>query len=112
MKVLIYGVLFHLSCLFIFTYVYFSLYENEFENVLEEGRKNLSTNVKIMDCFYFATTVEAGVGLTSLQPTTNLAKFMVCVQQIFMIIGNIFILYFSLIQPKQWLQKIRKALKL
>jgi len=65
-----------------------------------------------MDCFYFATTVEAGVGLTSLQPTTNLAKFMVCVQQIFMIIGNIFILYFSLLQPKKIMTKMRKLLKL
>jgi len=112
MKVLIYGVLFHLSCLIIFTYIYFTLYENSFENIIEEGRKNLNTNVKIMDCFYFATTVEAGVGLTSLQPTTNLAKFMVCVQQIFMIIGNIFILYFSLLQPKKIMTKMRKLLKL
>lgn len=108
MKVLLYGVLFHISCLVIFTYVYFSLYETSFENIIEGKREHVHINTKLMDCFYFATTVEAGVGLTSLQPTTNLAKFLVCVQQILMIIANIFILYFSLIHPKKFIQKMMK----
>ncbi len=110
MKIILYGVLFHISCLVVFTYIYFSLYETSFENIIEEQRKNIPMNIKLMDCFYFATTVEAGVGLTSLQPTTNLAKFLVCIQQILMIIANIFILYFSLIHPKKFIKKMVKML--
>lgn len=111
MKVILHGVLFHLFCLVIFTYIYFLLYENAFENIIEEGRKNIPLDVKIMDCFYFATTVEAGVGLSSLQPTTNLSKLLVCMQQILMIVANIFILYFSFFQPRTILKKVKKIIR-
>jgi len=95
MKILIRGVLFHIVSLAIFTYIYFTLYETDFENIIEDSLDEISIDIKFMDCFYFATTVEAGVGLTSLQPTTNLSKFIVCIQQFLMIIANFVILYFS-----------------
>ena len=108
MKVLIRGVLFHIVSLAIFTYIYFTLYETDFENIIEGSIDEISIDIKFMDCFYFATTVEAGVGLTSLQPTTNLSKFIVCIQQILMIIANIVILYFSFIRPKKLVNTVKK----
>jgi hypothetical protein len=111
MRVLLRGVLFHIMSLAIFTYIYFILYETDFENVIEGSHGELSTDKKLMDCFYFTTTIEAGVGLTSLQPTTNLSKFIVCIQQIFMIIANIVILYFSFIQPKKLVNTVKKFIR-
>ena len=108
MKVLIRGVLFHIVSLAIFTYIYFILYETDFENIIEDPLDEISIDIKFMDCFYFATTVEAGVGLTSLQPTTNLSKFIVCIQQFLMIIANFVILYFSFIQPKKLVNTVKK----
>ena len=108
MKILIRGVLFHIVSLAIFTYIYFTLYETDFENIIEDSLDEISIDIKFMDCFYFATTVEAGVGLTSLQPTTNLSKFIVCIQQILMIIANIVILYFSFIRPKKLVNTVKK----
>jgi hypothetical protein len=110
MRVLIQGVVFHFICLAVFTIIYFALYETDFENIIEEDKNDLSEDVKLMDCFYFATTVEAGVGLTSLQPTTNRAKFIVSIQQILMIIANIVILYFSFIQPRTILKKVKNII--
>jgi hypothetical protein len=95
LQILIKGIFFHIACLAIFTLIYFIIYENEFENVIEENKKRLSKMDKLVDCFYFSTTVEAGVGLTSLQPITYLAKVLVCIQQFCMIFGNIFIFYLS-----------------
>jgi len=111
MHILTKGIIFNILNLAIFTYIYFTLYETDFENHIEDPRDELSTDIKFMDCFYFATTVEAGVGLTSLQPTTNLAKFIVCIQQIFMIIANIVILYFSLIQPRKFTDTVMKIIR-
>ncbi len=110
MKIVLYGVIFHICCLVIFTYIYFSLYDTSFENIIELETTNIPTKTKIVDCFYFATTVEAGVGLSSLQPTTSLAKFTVCIQQFLMIIANIVILYFSLIHPKKLMKKLTKLI--
>lgn len=95
MHVLVQGVVFHLSSLAIFTLVYFLLYDNNFDNIVQGDSKPIPINDQFMDCFYFSTTVAAGVGLTSLQPNTNMAKFIICIQQFLMIIANIFILYFS-----------------
>ena len=111
MKVLIRGVLFHIVSLAIFTYIYFTLYETDFENIIEDSLDEISIDIKFMDCFYFATTVEAGVGLTSLQPTTNLSKFIVCIQQFLMIIANFVILYFSFIQPRTIFKKVKKIVQ-
>lgn len=111
MHILTKGAIFHILSLAIFTYIYFTLYETDFENHIEDPRDELSIDIKLMDCFYFATTVEAGVGLTSLQPTTNLAKFIVCIQQIFMIIANIVILYFSFIQPRKLVNNVSKIIR-
>ncbi len=111
MKVLIRGVLFHIVSLAIFTYIYFILYETDFENIIQDSHDEISIDIKFMDCFYFATTVEAGVGLTSLQPTTNLSKFIVCIQQILMIIANIVILYFSFIRPKKLVNTVKKFVR-
>lgn len=107
-SVLLKGVLFHVLCLILFTLIYFALYESHFENIIEKEKNNLPTSTKFVDCFYFSTTVEAGVGLTSLQPTTHISKILVSVQQILMIIGNIFILYLSFKAPKHVLKKFER----
>lgn len=107
-RVLIKGVLFHILCLTVFTLIYFSIYETDFENIIEKEKNYLPETTKLIDCFYFSTTVEAGVGLTSLQPTSYRSKILVCIQQILMIIANIFILYLSFKAPKRIITKLEK----
>jgi len=96
MNILIRGLLFHACSLVFFSIIYFILYDrfNAFENVLDK-EEEISTNVKLITSFYFATTVESGVGLSSLQPTTTLSKLLVSLQQLCMIVSNVFILYVS-----------------
>jgi hypothetical protein len=103
MNILIRGLLFHAISLVIFSIIYFILYEHfdAFENVIDFDPE-VSTNTKLITSIYFATTVESGVGLTSLQPTTTLSKLLVSLQQICMIVSNVFILYVSYhMKPKK-----------
>tara|TARA_B100000035_G_C21017802_1_gene562745 strand:- start:613 stop:909 length:297 start_codon:yes stop_codon:yes gene_type:complete len=90
------GLSFHFICLAIFTLIYVAIYDECFINTLQHYDKNLPKNEKFVDCFYFSTTVQAGVGLTSLKPTNAKGKLIVSLQEILMIVANILILIWSI----------------
>ena len=95
-RLLLKGLGFHFICLAIFTVIYINIYDDCFVNTLQHYNKNLPENNKFIDCFYFSTTVQSGVGLTSLKPKNTKGKIFVCLQEFLMIIANILIFYWSI----------------
>jgi hypothetical protein len=95
-KLLLKGLGFHFISLAIFTIIYINLYSECFINTLHHYNKKLPENNKFIDCFYFSTTVQSGVGLTSLKPKNTKGKIIVCLQEILMIVANILIFYWSI----------------
>ena len=66
-------------------------------SVLPKGSFTVNNEVvepKFIDVFNLSTTIQAGVGVTSLTPVTTLGKFIMALQQILMIAKNLTILYF------------------
>ena len=56
---------------------------------------------KFIDYFGLSITTQAGVGITSLTPISNLAKLLLIFQQFFIISFNIILLYFLLFIHKE-----------
>lgn len=80
--------IYHISLVILFSIIYFFIYDNNFINSIPDSKED----PKISDCVFYATTIQAGVGLPSLSPKTHLSKIIVCLQQLLMIGGNLFIL--------------------
>jgi len=83
MKYVFRTVLFHFICILFFGYIYM-LSKSEFS----EG------TIDALDCFFLSTTIQSGVGYTLLTPTTYFIKWVIMIQQYFMISINVFLLYF------------------
>ena len=79
-------VVFHFTCIVLFTLLYFYL-SDHFDKMNNETRPEL------IDYFFLGTTIQAGVGYTSLTPNTTLVKFIMILQQFFMLSINVFLLY-------------------
>jgi hypothetical protein len=69
-----------------FTLLYFLLTDH-FDKMSNEKHPEL------IDYFFLGTTIQSGVGYTSLTPITALAKFVMILQQMFMLSINVFLLY-------------------
>ena len=78
----------HFTALLLFTFIYASLPEDTFE-FSDRNRKP-----SLFDFFNMATTIQSGVGLTSLYPKSDFGIFFTTTQQLLMIVKNIFILHF------------------
>lgn len=85
MKYVLRTVLFHFICILFFGYIYM-LSKSEFSS--KEG------TVDTFDCFFLSTTIQAGVGYTSITPITYFSKLIVMIQQFYMLSTNVFVLYF------------------
>jgi hypothetical protein len=68
----------HICTIVFFSWIYF-VFKSHFVNTLSH------TEVRYMDCIGLSATIQAGVGLTSISPTTLLGKMIVLVQQLMMI---------------------------
>jgi hypothetical protein len=86
MKIVIRTLLFHLLSIIIFTFIYFNINTN-FTN-------QINNNVNIYDFFLLATTIQVGVGYSSLYPTTDISKLVIIMQQFCMLSTHIITLYF------------------
>lgn len=86
MKRVLQTVVFHLVCILMFTLLYFFLTDH-FEKMSNEKHPEL------IDYLFLATTVQSGVGYTSLTPSSTLSKFIMILQQMFMLSINVFLLY-------------------
>ena len=87
MRLVLKTLFFHLVCISIFGIIYWNLAEH-FSLVINNTRPEL------IDFVFLSTTVQAGVGLSDLNPLTSLSKFLLIVQQFIMISTNVFLFYF------------------
>ena len=86
MKKVFQTVTFQFIFIIIFTLLY-SIFSSHFEKMSNEKEPEL------IDYFFLGTTIQAGVGFTSLTPITPLAKFIMIFQQFLMMSTNVFLLY-------------------
>jgi hypothetical protein len=85
MKIVIRTVFFHFLCIIIFGILYFYLKEDFSEK--EKVKK------EIIDYVLLSTTIQAGVGVSELYPTTFYGKLTMIIQQIIMICTHVFTIY-------------------
>ena len=85
MKIVIRTVFFHFLCIILFGILYFYLKED----FLEKEKNNL----EVIDYLLLSTTIQAGVGVSDLYPTTFYGKLTMIIQQILMICTHVFTIY-------------------
>jgi hypothetical protein len=85
MKIVIRTVFFHFSCIVGFGMLYFYLKDDFLEN--QEDK------LEIIDYMLLSTTIQAGVGISDLYPTSFYGKLTMIIQQILMLCTHIFTLY-------------------
>jgi hypothetical protein len=91
MKAVINTLLFQLSSILIFSYLYWN-YVDDFV-LTDTSNKNKQKYGNLLDCLYTSVTVQAGVGYNVLNPITDRAKILLMSQQIMMILSNVIIFY-------------------
>ena len=77
----------HLLCIFIFTFVYYHLKE-DFRDVNVHNKKKT-----VIDYITLSVTIQSGVGLTYLEPTSPHSKIAVLIQQLLLISNHVLTLY-------------------
>ena len=86
MKLLIKNIVFRIFCILIFTFIYWYYSRDHFIN-------SNKITPHFIDCVFLSTTVEAGVGYSSVYPVTTFGKIIMIIQQILMITNNLVTLY-------------------
>lgn len=90
MRFIINSIGFHVLMLLLFTIIYYNLPHGHLVN------QNSEQNVQLLDLFNLSTTIQAGVGMSSIIPTTALAQSIIIFQQLMLIVGNVSILHYLL----------------
>ena len=85
MKIVIRTVFFHFLCIASFGMVYFYL-KDDFSEQKDD-------NLEIIDYLLLSTTIQAGVGVSDLHPTSFYGKLTMIIQQLLMLCTHIFTLY-------------------
>jgi len=85
MKIVIRTVFFHFLCVAGFGIIYFYLKDDFSEKE--------SDNLEIIDYLLLSTTIQAGVGISHLYPTSFYGKLTMIIQQFLMLCTHIFTLY-------------------
>ena len=85
MKIVLRTVFFHFLCIAGFGMIYFYLKEDFTEK--EEA------NLEVIDYLLLSTTIQAGVGISDIYPTSFYGKLTMIIQQIIMICTHVFTLY-------------------
>jgi len=86
MKIVIRTVCFHFLCILFFGILY-SQFKNNFEKNKEEEE------LGFIDYMLLSTTIQAGVGVSDLYPTTFYGKIIMIFQQLIMISTHVFTIY-------------------
>lgn len=94
MKEVFASVIFNFFCIFIFFIIYLYLKDEFIINIVDNKNAKSKNEIQIVDCMLYATTIQAGIGLTSIMPNTFLTKFITIIQQYIMLASYILILYF------------------
>lgn len=79
-------ILIQFSFILVFSFIYYS--------ALEQFTSNIPNyELDYLDCLSLSTTIQAGIGLTSIQPQTHISILLTTLQQIVVIITAIFIVF-------------------
>jgi hypothetical protein len=85
MKIVFRTVYFHLLCIIVFSFLYFHN---------SDGFQTLDNkNASYLDYFLLSTTIQSGVGISSIYPIYSYGKIIMIIQQFIMIATHIFTLY-------------------
>jgi hypothetical protein len=85
MRLAIKTIVFHFSCIFLFSLLYFYFKDN-----FNTQQKDEFT---MLDSFFLSTTIQSGVGLSDIFPISSYGKIIMIVQQLSMIMTHVFTLY-------------------
>ena len=85
MQIVIRTVFFHFLCIAGFGMLYFYL-KDDFSEQKDD-------NLEIIDYLLLSTTIQAGVGVSDLHPTSFYGKLTMIIQQLLMLCTHIFTLY-------------------
>ena len=89
MKIVFATILFNFMCIIIFCMIYIYLKKGFINN----ANSSFKNDIKLIDIILFSTTIQAGVGISSLLPNSFYSKLFTIIQQITMICSYVFILY-------------------
>jgi len=85
MKLVYRTTIFHLCCIVLFAYLYY-LFRDDYK---EQSQKKS----KPIDYIFLSTTIQAGVGISDIYPSAFYGKIIMIIQQLLMIMANIFTIY-------------------
>jgi len=90
MKYVFRGAFYNFLCIIVFGIIYYVI-RNEMEM-----DKTMSSYVepRLPDTLFLSTTIQAGVGYPLMTPRTALSKYVIMLQQLFMIFTNLMLFYF------------------
>jgi hypothetical protein len=95
MKLVIRTAIFHLLCVLIFALIYFYFYK-DFQSAqhfhIDNGENPLKNN-NLTDCLLLSTTIQAGVGMSTLYPISFYSKVVLIIHQIIVIFTHLITLY-------------------
>jgi hypothetical protein len=91
MKLLLGAVVYNLLAIIIFSLIYY-YYAKNLNEIWQ--REHGYQKITYLDVLFFATTVQSGVGLSSIVVQSDFMKCIVILQQVLMISSYIFLIYF------------------
>ena len=90
MKYVVRGALYNFICILVFAIIYYII---RAEMVMNEDMSQY-VEPTFADTLFLSTTIQAGVGYTLLTPKSSLSKYILMIQQLFMIFTNLMLFYF------------------
>ncbi len=85
MKMVFRTFFFHIVCILVFAFLYYYFKESYYDNNKERDT--------FLDYLLFSTTIQAGVGITSIHPINFYGKIVMILQQLIMLMTHIFTIY-------------------
>lgn len=96
MKIVIRTVFFHVFCIIVFAFIY-SFFSQEFGSLDDDFFYNEKVTKKkktdFLDFLLLSTTIQAGVGITEMFPSSHNTKIVMIIQQLLMISTHVFTIY-------------------
>ena len=94
MQIVFRTLLFHFTCIIIFTILY-TVFSADYDEK-NEGDGTITKNTFI-DCLLLSTTIQAGVGVSNMYPSNSIGKIILIIQQLIMMSANLLALYFIVV---------------
>ena len=90
MKYVFRGAFYNFLCIIVFGIIYYVIRK---EMDMDENMSEYN-EPRLPDTLFLSTTIQAGVGYPLMTPRTSLSKYVIMIQQLFMIFTNLMLFYF------------------